>query len=58
MLLVNTLWKELHPSLVIKEMDWDYRVPLGMLYAQNCQAEVRDFVMLLAKVNDAVNAYS
>ncbi len=57
-LLVNTLWKELHPSLIIKEVDWDYRVPLGMLYAQNSPQEIGDFVKLLAKVNQSIRAYS
>lgn len=54
-LLVNTLWKELHPSLVIKEVDWDYQVPFGMLFAKNSSREVRDFIELLAKVNKETN---
>ncbi len=57
-LLVNTLWKELHPSLIIKEVDWNYKVPLGMLYSQNSPKEIGDFVLLLAKVNESIRAYS
>jgi len=53
-LLVNTLWKELHPSLVIKEVEWNYTVPFGMLFSKDCPAEVREFVALMNKVIDVI----
>lgn len=37
-------WKDVHPGLVTKPVDWDYAIPYGLLYSREPSPAVQDFV--------------
>ncbi len=43
-LLTLECWKDVHPGLITIPVEWDYRIPYGLLYAQNPPEDVRRFV--------------
>lgn len=48
-LLMETLdvWKGVHPGFVTVPMDWEYKVPYGMLYAKDASAAMAEFASLI-----------
>ena len=44
--LMETLepWADIHPELVTLPMNWDYKMPYGIVYSKNASKTVRDFV--------------
>ena len=38
------IWKDVHPSLITLPMDWDYKMPYGVVYAQNPTPAVQSFI--------------
>ncbi|MCH5155861.1 MAG: LysR family transcriptional regulator [Clostridiales bacterium] len=38
------IWKDVHPSLITLPMEWDYRMPYGVVYAKNPSPAVQSFV--------------
>ena len=38
------IWKDVHPSLIILPMEWDYSMPYGVVYAKNPTPAVRSFI--------------
>lgn len=43
-LLTIECWKDVHPGLVTIPVDWDYRIPYGLLYSRNAPRDVLRFV--------------
>ncbi len=37
-------WKDVHPSLVTIPVEWNYRIPYGLLYAQNPSPSILEFI--------------
>ncbi|MCH5165049.1 MAG: LysR family transcriptional regulator [Clostridiales bacterium] len=38
------IWKDVHPSLITLPMEWDYRMPYGVVYAKNPSPAVQRFI--------------
>ena len=43
------IWKDVHPSLITLPMAWDYKMPYGVVYAQNPTPAVRSFIEKIAQ---------
>ncbi len=43
-LLTISCWQEVHPGLISLPVDWDYRIPYGLLYSFDAPADVLQFV--------------
>lgn len=41
------IWKDVHPSIVIIPMEWDYRMPYGIVYAKRSSEAVRAFIRVI-----------
>ena len=37
-------WKNIHPSIVTLPMEWEYTMPLGVIYAKEPSQTVQDFI--------------
>lgn len=37
-------WKDVHPGLVSLKVNWDYKIPYGLLYSKFADADVKRFV--------------
>ncbi len=42
------VWQDVHPAVATLPMEWDYRMPFGIVYTQNPSSEVADFIKLLS----------
>ena len=49
-LMVVGNWKNVHPMLKILPIDWDYTIPLGILYSINPSSQVLAFIKLVEEV--------
>ena len=38
------IWKDVHPSLITLPMEWNYRMPYGVVYAKNPSPAVQSFI--------------
>lgn len=47
LLLTLNAWKNIHPSLVTIPVEWDFKVPYGILYAKNPSETVISFIKIL-----------
>ncbi|MEC4177005.1 LysR family transcriptional regulator [Adlercreutzia sp. R7] len=47
-LLAYDLWEGIHPSLVVKPVEWDYLVPYGIVYAKDPSPAVAQFIADIA----------
>ncbi len=45
------IWKDVHPSIVTIPMNWNYKVPYGIVYAQHPSKTVEAFIK---KINDGL----
>jgi hypothetical protein len=39
-LLMTECWQDVHPGLVSVPVDWDYRIPYGLLYSTDAPAHL------------------
>lgn len=49
-LLTIECWKDVHPGLITLPIDWDYKIPYGLLYAKDAPEDVRQFVKDVDKI--------
>lgn len=40
-------WKDVHPGIVTIPVDWDYKIPYGILYAKNSEDDILRFIDIL-----------
>lgn len=43
------IWSDVHPSLVTLPMDWNYEIPVGIMYAANPTSAAAEFIELISK---------
>ena len=43
------IWKDVHPTIVTIPMDWDYKIPCGIVYAKHPSEALRSFIALIQK---------
>ncbi|MBR2801410.1 MAG: LysR family transcriptional regulator [Erysipelotrichaceae bacterium] len=43
-------WRNVHPSFLLKEVDWDYTLPFGIIYANDPTPAVREFIEIMRTV--------
>ena len=48
-LLTIECWQDVHPGLVTIPVDWDYKIPYGLLYGQDAPEDVLPFVATAEK---------
>ena len=48
-LLTIECWQDVHPGLVTIPVDWDYKIPYGLLYSKNAPEDVLQFVATAEK---------
>lgn len=48
-LLTIECWQDVHPGLVTIPVDWDYKIPYGLLYSKNAPKDVLQFVTTTEK---------
>ena len=48
-LLTIECWQDVHPGLVTIPVDWDYKIPYGLLYGQDAPEDVLQFVATAEK---------
>lgn len=48
-LLTIECWQDVHPGLVTIPVDWDYKIPYGLLYSQDAPEDVLQFVATAEK---------
>ena len=41
------IWIDIHPSLVTLPMEWDYKIPYGIVYAKNPSKVVTEFIEII-----------
>lgn len=49
------IWKDVHPSLVTIPMEWDYKMPYGIVYSKNPSDSVQAFISIMK--NELKNNY-
>lgn len=49
LLLSAECWKEVHPGIVTLDVDWDFKVPYGIMYSKDSESDVLHFVEILKK---------
>lgn len=47
-------WKDIHPSLVTIPINWDFKIPYGLLYSMNPSEEVLRFLKEADKIKNTV----
>ncbi|HJB15685.1 MAG TPA: hypothetical protein IAA05_06545 [Candidatus Blautia excrementipullorum] len=52
------IWKDVHPSIVTIPMQWDYKMPYGIVYAKNSSESVQTFIQMLESHLSAEKAES
>jgi hypothetical protein len=55
-LLMTECWQDVHPGLVSVPVDWDYRIPYGLLYSADAPEDVRRFVAAVKKQTQCIAA--
>jgi len=48
-LLTIECWQDVHPGLVTIPVNWDYRIPYGILYSHNAPKDVLQFITVVQK---------
>lgn len=43
------IWTDVHPSLVTLPMEWEYKIPYGIVYAKSPSQAVQDFIAVVQK---------
>ena len=43
------IWSDIHPSLVTLPVEWDYKMPYGIVYAKNPSKPVTEFIDVIQK---------
>ncbi len=43
------IWSDIHPSLVTLSMEWEYEIPVGMMYAESPSPAVEQFIELFRR---------
>lgn len=43
------IWTDVHPSLVTLPMEWEYKMPYGIVYAKSPSQAVHDFISVIQK---------
>ncbi len=43
------IWTDVHPSLVTLPMEWEYKMPYGIVYAKFPSQAVHDFIAVVQK---------
>lgn len=51
LLLTLDAWADIHPSLITIPVEWDCKVPYGILYAKNPTEEVERFLQIIQRSN-------
>lgn len=41
------IWKDVHPSIVTMPMEWNYKMPYGIVYAKKPSKQVQDFISII-----------
>lgn len=41
------IWKDVHPSIVTIPMEWNYKMPYGIVYAKNPSESMKTFIKTL-----------
>lgn len=56
LMLAYDSWRDIHPSLVIKPVNWEYKVPFGVVYSQRPSPSMTEFIRLISEhdTNDAM----
>ena len=54
-LLTIECWQDVHPGLVTIPVDWDYKIPYGLLYSKNAPEDVLQFVTTAEKYVKGIN---
>ena len=49
------IWKDVHPSLITLPMEWDYKMPYGVVYSKNPTSAVQSFI---EKIKSHININS
>ncbi len=47
------IWKDVHPSMVTIPMDWEYKIPYGIVYAEQPSEQVQAFINIIQNNLDA-----
>lgn len=47
LLLTLDTWREVHPSLVTVPVDWNFKIPYGILYAKEPDKDVTEFLKII-----------
>jgi len=47
LLLTLDAWREVHPSLVTVPVDWNFKIPYGVLYAKEPSEDVAEFLKII-----------
>lgn len=47
LLLTLDLWADIHPSLITLPVNWEYKIPYGILYPKNPTPELKEFIAIL-----------
>ena len=47
LLLTLDAWENIHPSLVTLPVNWDFKIPYGLLYPKEPSYEILSFLELL-----------
>jgi len=47
------IWKDVHPSIVTIPMEWEYKMPYGIVYAQQPSEQVQAFINIIQNNLDA-----
>lgn len=55
-LLTIECWQEVHPSLISIPVDWDYRIPYGLLYSLDAPKDVLQFVKAAENVTKPLSS--
>ena len=43
------IWKDVHPSIVTIPMEWEYKIPYGIVYAKQPSAPVQAFINIIQR---------
>lgn len=41
------IWKDVHPSIITIPMEWDYKMPYGIVYAKQPSKQLQDFINII-----------
>ena len=46
------IWKDVHPSIVTIPMEWEYKIPYGIVYAKKPSEPMQEFINIIQKKQD------